>query len=69
TTKELGSIVMKHLQKIDTVAYIRFACVYERFKDIKEISDAIDSLKNENYCVKEKNNFNSEDADYASKTK
>jgi len=70
TTKELGAIVMKHLQKIDTVAYIRFACVYERFKDIKEILDAIDSIKNENYCcLTEKNNFNSEDAKYGSTTK
>ncbi len=69
TTKELGAIVMKHLQKIDTVAYIRFACVYERFKDIKEILDAIDSIKDENHCIEEKNNLNSEDSNYASKTK
>lgn len=45
TTKELGIIVMKHLQEIDTVAYIRFACVYERFKDIKDILNAIDSVQ------------------------
>jgi transcriptional repressor NrdR len=52
TTKELGQIVMNHLRDIDTVAYIRFACVYERFKDIKEILDAIDSVKPKegSYC-------------------
>ncbi|NGX63107.1 MAG: Transcriptional repressor NrdR [Candidatus Anoxychlamydiales bacterium] len=68
TTRELGAIVMKHLQEIDTVAYIRFACVYKRFKDIKEILDAIDSIKHKDgsYCLTGKNNFNSEDADYAS---
>src|SRR5271170_4155721 len=31
TTSELGEIVMKHLQALDTIAYIRFACVYKRF--------------------------------------
>lgn len=38
---ELGEIVMKHLQETDVVAYIRFACVYKRFKNIKELVDAI----------------------------
>lgn len=40
---ELGEIVMKHLQKHDSIAYIRFACVYKRFKDIDELVDAIES--------------------------
>ena len=40
-TTELGEIVMKRLRKLDTVAYIRFACVYKRFKDVDEIMDAI----------------------------
>lgn len=43
--EKLGQIVMQHLSEIDTVAYIRFACVYKRFKDIKEIMEAIDSVK------------------------
>ena len=47
TTKELGSIVMNHLKGIDTVAYVRFACVYERFKDIEDILRAIGSVPNE----------------------
>jgi transcriptional repressor NrdR len=45
TTTELGSIVMKHLQALDPIAYIRFACVYRRFKDIGELMDAIKSIK------------------------
>lgn len=64
TTRELGSIVMGHLQEIDTVAYIRFACVYERFKDIKDILNAIDSVKYKegSYCiVRDKNKINSEE--------
>lgn len=44
STKDLGEIVMMELQEIDMVAYIRFACVYRRFKDIGEIVEAIQSI-------------------------
>ena len=41
----LGESVMKHLRKVDKVAYIRFASVYRDFKDagelIEEVSQAI----------------------------
>src|SRR3990167_4830163 len=43
-TSELGEIVMEHLQGLDTIAYIRFACVYRRFKDVGELMDAIDHI-------------------------
>lgn len=45
STKELGEIVMKHLQGLDPIAYIRFACVYRRFKDINELMEAIKSIQ------------------------
>lgn len=38
---QLGEIVMKRLRNLDTVAYIRFACVYKRFKDLEEIVNAL----------------------------
>jgi transcriptional repressor NrdR len=41
SSRELGDLVMQHLQKLDVVAYIRFACVYKRFKDIRELVEAI----------------------------
>ena len=44
TTKEIGEMVMKYLKTMDTIAYIRFACVYRRFKDIDELMQAIDSI-------------------------
>ncbi|HSW73416.1 MAG TPA: transcriptional regulator NrdR [Chlamydiales bacterium] len=44
STRELGEIVMEHLQKLDVIAYIRFACVYRRFKEIDELMEAIDGL-------------------------
>ncbi len=45
STPELGEIAMKHLQALDTIAYIRFACVYRRFKDVNELVDALQSVK------------------------
>jgi transcriptional repressor NrdR len=41
---ELGELVMKRLQKLDTIAYIRFACVYRRFKDMDELMHAIEKI-------------------------
>jgi transcriptional repressor NrdR len=40
-TTELGELVMTHLHDLDPIAYIRFACVYRRFKDVDELMDAI----------------------------
>lgn len=33
-SRELGEMVMSRLQKIDEVAYVRFASVYREFKDL-----------------------------------
>lgn len=43
STSELGEIVMRHLQSLDTIAYIRFACVYRRFKHVDELVNAIEN--------------------------
>lgn len=45
STKEIGEIVMKYLKGMDFIAYIRFACVYRRFKDIGELMEAIHSIE------------------------
>jgi transcriptional repressor NrdR len=44
STKDLGDIVITYLKKMDMVAYIRFACVYRRFKDIDEVVNEIKSI-------------------------
>lgn len=44
STTELGNMVMKHLQALDSIAYIRFACVYKRFKNVHELIEAIHSI-------------------------
>jgi transcriptional repressor NrdR len=47
SSQELGDIVIQHLKETDVVAYIRFACVYKRFKDVRELLHAIQELENE----------------------
>ncbi len=45
TSTEIGGIVMKHLQKFDKVAYIRFASIYRAFEDVDTFQSAIKSLQ------------------------
>ena len=40
-TKIVGERVMEGLQKIDEVAYVRFASVYRQFRDINEFMDEL----------------------------
>lgn len=42
----VGEKVMEELRKLDEVAYIRFASVYRRFKDLDEFRQEIDRLEN-----------------------
>lgn len=44
STEEIGKIVMKHLKKLDKVAYVRFASVYRSFEDISEFADELRKL-------------------------
>jgi len=44
TTGQIGQIIMKHLKKTDQVAYIRFASVYEDFKDAQEFRRELNKL-------------------------
>lgn len=41
---EIGQAIMRHLKKIDQVAYIRFASVYESFKDVHEFRRELNKL-------------------------
>lgn len=45
TSNEVGEIVMKHLSKFDTVAYIRFASIYRAFEDVEKFQNEIRSLR------------------------
>lgn len=44
SSSEIGEIVMNHLQKLDPVAYVRFASVYREFKDVNTFMDEIKKI-------------------------
>jgi transcriptional repressor NrdR len=45
TTQQIGEIVMKHLKRLDKIAYIRFAAVYQSFDDLTAFAEALEQLK------------------------
>ncbi len=44
SSETIGNIVMEELQKLDQVAYVRFASVYREFKDIESFMDELQHL-------------------------
>ena len=50
-SRHVGALVMQHLRDIDQVAYVRFASVYRRFKDVHdfvvELQPMLDESRNE----------------------
>lgn len=44
SSSEIGEIVMNRLQKLDPVAYVRFASVYREFKDVNTFMDEIKKI-------------------------
>ena len=60
--KKIGEAVMKYLKRIDKVAYIRFASVYESFQDAQAFREELNKIlktkkKNKN-LHKTKKNYN-----------
>ena len=53
SSDEIGQIIMKELKKVDQVAYIRFASVYQAFEDVDTFKTELDKL-----FAKKKNNKN-----------
>lgn len=43
----VGELVMKELYSLDHVAYVRFASVYKRFKDVSDFRQTIDQMNKE----------------------
>ncbi len=43
-TKAIGDKIMVSLRRLDEVAYVRFASVYRKFRDIKEFVNEVQSL-------------------------
>lgn len=45
SSHEIGDMVLKRLERIDKVAYIRFASVYRDFQDVDEFVEELDKLR------------------------
>ena len=43
-TSVIGELVMARLQKLDEVAYVRFASVYREFKDVNTFMEELGKL-------------------------
>lgn len=41
---QIGETVMKHLEKIDQIAYVRFASVYRQFADVNSFMQEIQNM-------------------------
>ena len=46
-SREIGELVMKSLFSLDHVAYVRFASVYKRFKDVSDFKQAIEAMNDD----------------------
>jgi len=46
-SRQVGELVMKQLFSLDHVAYVRFASVYKRFKDVSDFRQTIDEMKDD----------------------
>ena len=44
-SSQIGEIIMKRLKRVDQVAYIRFASVYQSFKDAADFRSELNKLK------------------------
>ncbi|WP_312699513.1 transcriptional regulator NrdR [Sedimentibacter sp.] len=47
STEVIGELVMNELQGVDDVAYVRFASVYRKFKDINTFMDELKKILDE----------------------
>ncbi|OGD49584.1 hypothetical protein A3K79_06115 [Candidatus Bathyarchaeota archaeon RBG_13_46_16b] len=45
SSQQIGDLVMKHLKKLDRVAYIRFASVYRAFEEPEDFQKLIKEAK------------------------
>ncbi len=46
SSEKIGELTMEKLKELDEVAYVRFASVYRRFKDVSSFMDELNMLLN-----------------------
>jgi len=42
---QIGNLVMRKIQKVDPVAYVRFASVYRKFEEVGEFVEQVLQMK------------------------
>ena len=47
-SSKVGALVMERLAQVDEVAYVRFASVYRRFKDVRDFVDELQPMLKRN---------------------
>ena len=45
SSRDIGDLVMKHLKRVDRVAYIRFASVYKQFEEPEDFKKLLNEVK------------------------
>jgi len=45
TSQEIGDLVIKHLKKLDRIAYVRFASVYRRFEEPEDFQTVLREVR------------------------
>lgn len=48
SSREIGELVMQHLEKTDQIAYVRFASVYRQFADVQNFMQELQRLVRDN---------------------
>lgn len=44
SSREIGEMVMQHLEKVDQIAYVRFASVYRQFADVQNFMQELQRI-------------------------
>ena len=45
SSQQIGDLVMKHLKRLDRVAYIRFASVYKQFEEPEDFQKLLKEVR------------------------
>jgi len=65
TSNEIGELVLKHLQQLNEVAYIRFASVYRQFQGIHDFIETLNQLQTGSLKSKREGNLSLESDNFA----
>ena len=60
-SSKIGDVVMRELQELDQIAYIRFASVYRNFADLEDLRQAVDQLSHNRAAARRNGGDGAED--------